>query len=401
MKRLIPRAAFILVAVLVIAGILLTLGQREGYTNPIASSYNPSGLHAFQELLGQNGIPSLVTRNNAPRLRKSDLVIATYVQSDTDVSAIETNLKAFVESGGRVLVLPFDNDFRARSKTAYQYPTQIVSNATGDTLKVHSSPLDYNNMLAFDGQVSGGGSFLSLNYNSISFVPWSKSARNSNAPMLVIESRGEGLLARASDGLFATNRFIDKEDNAQFALSVVRSMLPPEGRVVFAEAALGNGEEPTLASILGPWAVGAWNQFLVLCGVIVLTLGIRFGLPEVERRKQRGQRELIDAVADVYLRAKATSAALDSAYEDADRRIRRALKLPTHATFQQRDERLPESLAQNMQHLDQLRKPLVLTDSKGRQRVVNRLQPTEALEFLRKLEDELASFIPGSKNRIS
>ena len=62
MKNVLPRFAFALLAVLVIAAVLLTLGQRESQAHPSAGSYNPSGLHAFYTLLQQNGVPVVTER---------------------------------------------------------------------------------------------------------------------------------------------------------------------------------------------------------------------------------------------------------------------------------------------------------------------------------------------------
>ena len=51
MKGLLPKFSFGLLAVLVLATILLTVGRRETYAQPSVTSYNPSGLHALQEVL--------------------------------------------------------------------------------------------------------------------------------------------------------------------------------------------------------------------------------------------------------------------------------------------------------------------------------------------------------------
>lgn len=110
---------------------------------------------------------------------------------------------------------------------------------------------------------------------------------------------------------------------------------------------------------------------------------------------------MIDAISDVYLRAKSTAVALTVAYEEADRRIRRSLKMPAHLISQERDRNLPESLAVTLGHVDTMRNPVIQTDSKGKQKVIYRLDPKEALELIRKLEEELDAFIPRSTNRLS
>jgi hypothetical protein len=121
----------------------------------------------------------------------------------------------------------------------------------------------------------------------------------------------------------------------------------------------------------------------------------------MERRKQRGQREMVDAVADVYSRAKSTAVSLDVAYRSADQRIRRALKLPQHTTAPDRDRLLPPTLVMLLKEVEVMKQPIVEIDSKGVQRVSYRLQPTEALKLMQKLEAELDSVFPKSGNRIS
>jgi hypothetical protein len=85
--------------------------------------------------------------------------------------------------------------------------------------------------------------------------------------------------------------------------------------------------------------------------VIVLTLGWRFGLADETRIKERGQRELLDAVADTYLRGRMTTVALAAVYEDVDTQVRRALKLPKNAPDVDRDARLPREFADVLHEL--------------------------------------------------
>ena len=404
MKGLLPKFSFGLLAVLVLATILLTVGRRETYAQPSVTSYNPSGLHALQEVLHAQGIPTHVSRLQQPKLMQNDLVIAAYVEDDgmQARSTIEESLTAFVKAGGRVLVLPFDRDFRARSFTAIKAPVSIVNGITNETLKVNTAPLTYGSLFEFEENASTStASFLEIASGVETFSPWEKNSAGSGEPFITTSLLGQGILARATDGLFATNRFIDRFDNAEVAVRTIQGLLPKGGRVVFAEAAQGGGIAPSLTTTLGEWAVGAWVQILFLFLVVVLTLGIRFGLPEMAWRKQTGQREMVDAISFVYQRAKASSVALDVAYQEADRRIRRGLKLPAHLSNSERDAKIPESLSKLLSTVDHLRKPLVQVDAKGRQTVTHRCTPQEALDNIRKLEAELDQFVPKTRNRIS
>lgn len=392
MKGLIPKFAFGLVAILLIAAILISVGQRETKARPSANSYNPSGLHAFVELLNRNGIRTRVDRLQRPKLAKTDLVVAAYTETGPQIfgsnplKEIEKSLKRHVANGGRVLVLPFEEDFRAQSFEAIRALKPIHSRSGEETLQISTVPLKFG----------GSPQFMPTGYAP--YWAWSKTQ---DYPFVVMEQMGDGILARAEDGLFATNRFFDRGDNAQLALRLVKGLLPEGGQVVFTEASIGEGVAPSLTSTLGPWAVGTTVQLTVLFLVIIFTLGIRFGLPAIERRKQAGQREMIDAISDVYLRAKSTAVALDVAYQEADYRIRRGLKLPAHVSIQERDRLIPESLAALLTRIDQMRKPHIQVDAKGRQRVHYHLSPDEALGLIRKLDAQLHEFVPKTKNRLS
>ncbi len=355
-----------------------------------------------------NGIPSRIDRMEQPRLKPTDLAVAAYIDDDrplfgeSPLIPIEKSLTKFIEEGGRVLVLPFDQDFRGRSYTAIQATTPITSSLDGSKLEVNSAPLTLSSLTLYRDQLSSGSSFfLPFDNGSNIFASWFKRDLNSTDVFVANGSVGKGILARTSDGLFATNRFIDRADNATLALQIVRGLLPEGGQVVFTEASLGRGISPSLVNILGPWAAGMWVQFTVLFVVIVFTLGIRFGLPAMERRTQRGQREMIDAISDVYLRAKSTAVALDVAYEEADRRIRRSLKLPAHLSAQDRDRLLPSELVSVMSEVDLGRKPIIEVNDKGRQKVTYRMNPKEALALNTKLETALDEFIPRAGNRLS
>jgi hypothetical protein len=407
-KGLIPRFALGLLAVLVIAAILISLGQRETYARPSANSYNPSGLHALRELLSENGIASKIDRLEVPRIEPNDLVIAAYVESGPSMfgqdplDPIEKQLDRHIRRGGRVMVLPFDEDFRARSLTAVKAATPIFSTSSKESLQVNSAPLTFGNLSEWGEEAtSGSATFLPFEFEDDTYSPWFRRSSNSGEPFLTLALRGSGMFARFSDGMFATNRFIDRSDNAQIALRSIQGLLKDGGKVVFAEGTLGGAISPSLVDILGPWAAGIWVQLTVLFLVVIVTLGVRFGLPSQERRKQVGQREMVDAISDVYRRARSTSTAMDAVYNLADHRIRRGLKLPAHLTNVERDKFLPPSLVRLLQDVDLAKKPLIEVDSKGRQRISHRLSGSEALALAQNLEQELDAFVPKVPNRIS
>lgn len=413
MKSLIPKFAFALLGILVLAAALLSLGQREAEAHPLASSYNPSGLSAFRELLIQNGLTTEVTRLEVPKLHPNDLVVAPYYQIDSFFSddrvpspATKIALKKHLSQGGRILALPYRLDFRASSAEVLKAPVNLRSTTSTLKLEAHLSTVAqsaFSNLFSeFDDEDSpfgNDGATFSLETRN-PFPAW-KTTDYSGAAIVTLASSEKGILANVTDGIFLTNRFIDRADDAQLGLALIQGLIKPGGRVVFVESTLGESIEPSLVGVIGPWAVGAWMQILVLFGVIVLTLGVRFGLPVTERRTQQGQRELIDAIADVYRRSRSSAIALDAAYVAANQRIRRAYKLPAGIGDRERDHYLPDDLAKLLYSVDRARTPVVEVLKNGRQKVTYPLNSREARELLAKLETKLDECLPVVQNRLS
>jgi hypothetical protein len=172
---------------------------------------------------------------------------------------------------------------------------------------------------------------------------------------------------------------LDQGDNAQFFLQTLRAFAPGAKRVVFSEASFGRARSVGVLETLGPWAEGGWYQILFLMAIVVITLNSRFGLPRQMRKPQTGTRELIDALTDTMIRAKATSLSLESSAEEADRRIRTLLKLPRDASDQERNRVLPEDVSMSL--------ALVVAASSSK-----KVPPNEALKLTTDLEKKVDEF---------
>ena len=187
-------------------------------------------------------------------------------------------------------------------------------------------------------------------------------------------------------GIIATNRFIDKNDNAVEAVRLVRTVAKPGSRLVFLEAAFGNGSEPGVLETLGSWALAGWWQLLLLGGVVIYTLGKPFGYPDEERPMQRGGRELIDAVSNIYRRSRMTQLALHAMYDEADRQVRRKLKLPVDAPVSERNRLIPTDLATAFTNIENV---MGYTNTEPGMRIPQHM----ALEMGKSLNHGLATFL--------
>jgi hypothetical protein len=325
--------AIALTGVLLIAIGMIALGQHESESFPSAHSYLPSGTAALEELFRRSGYTVVVDQKASPKLQPGDLAVAFYsVDSKNILAQIQDQenkdsepapdplqptkdaLNSFVKDGGSLLSLPVAEDFAGNSKS-FMNSVVTVQSPDGSKARVN-----------WDGNPSGE-TFISDSDQH--YALWADYSNPRTARELVSLHRvGKGSDAVVADGIIASNRFIDRNQNALVIMDTARVLAKPGARVVFVEAAFGNAEDPALTELIGPWAKAAWLQLVFLGIVAIYTLGKPFGLPDPERREQKGSRELLDAMADTLKRGRMTKLALRSVYDDTNRLLRKWFRTP-------------------------------------------------------------------------
>ncbi|HVT14487.1 MAG TPA: DUF4350 domain-containing protein [Fimbriimonadaceae bacterium] len=343
MKRSAVLVAWSLLGVLAVAAFMITLSRTAGRADPKIDSYRPSGLAAFADLLRANGYEVTSTTSAFPRLGKNDIAVACLAEGQARGDDLEINddtpgalgrLSQFIQDGGKAVLLPIDVNFDDMSsrveirKGISEFLSPPISVA------IHTSETDLHTSLPSD-------------LVSVGIV---HDQYNPQADIASLTRYTDGTVLSFSDGYMATNRFIDRVQNADVLIGSLSTIAPKGSRLVFVESTFDN-ERPGLLEILGPGAIGAWYQSLFLFVVIVFTLGKRFGLPEEVRPAQTGQRELVNAVADTYRRARSTRAACRATYDRADAEVRKSLKLSTDAAASERDVRISPELATAFRHV--------------------------------------------------
>jgi hypothetical protein len=327
--------AWIFLGALTLGGVLISLGKRETATNPSLNSYGPSGLAAFGRLLSENGYRVDSTLTSMPSYESKDDVLIVPMNSDAgfyidkDSEGLGLQLSHFLEKGGRVLLLRMPMDFSGGRSSMRD--STVVQRLSGKKLKIRSRPGTWSELAPPD-----------LPPTDVSVTIWKM--ENSPEEFGGLTRYGSGLAFTIGDGFIATNRYIDDAQNADVLIRSLNMIAPPRSRLVFLESAFRENQ-PSVIEILGPGAVAAWLQVLFLFLVVVFTLGKRFGLAEEPPPVQAGQRELVDAIADTYRRAKATRIACRAAYDRADQEVRRKLKLGPEAPASERDRHIPEALS--------------------------------------------------------
>jgi len=383
MKRTgLPPIAWGLAGLLIIAGFLISLGQQDTDSNPEASSYSPSGISAFRELLKLHGVNVVVDQQPRPKLGPNDVAIAFKRQSDENQKALggpsqeaefQTYFWKFISEGGTGIVIPIQKDFFATSRlVADAAPTSVKDATTGESFKISSSVP--SNQDFEEPEDSESSSSITLWYDG-------KSA------FLRAYRLDKGVALVAKDGIGITNRFINHNDNAKAFAAMISILAKPGKRVVFTEASFGNVHEHGLLETIGPWANAAWQQLIFLGVVVIFTLGKRFGLSEEPKPAQRGSRELLDALADTYRRARSTQSALTTAWDRADADLRLMLKLPKDATRSERDRLIPANLQNALARMEAAKQmPNVSQD--------------QALDLIKRSQNEMDAFLGPHRTNI-
>lgn len=343
MKRIVrgvPVSIWVMLVILGLAAVLLTLAQGNAQARPSAGSAAPSGLRIFAKLAQDAGYRVTSTRDPRPELRPDDIPIVIELEADAsdfmgqldDGEALKPtgrHLERFLSQGGTIIQTRLRENFRQ------------TSIEVGDAHEEVSDEESVLGVVSTTSNVDYPGDWMGAVTNSTG-VWW----REDDQGLLWIERTGAGRIVVLDDALLMTNRFITKHDNAAFLMGMIKGFVPPGSRLVFMESVWGNAGEPSLMQQIGPWAAAAWGQFTVLLLVIGYTLGRGFGLPEATRPKQGGQRDLVEATASFYLRAKASDIALAAELADARHKILSELKLPRGTDYVVWSEQIPDRLRQ-------------------------------------------------------
>lgn len=338
-----------LIVLLVIGSLMLVLGQQDTEADPSSYSTGPSGTAAFAELLERRGYRVIRSSARIPDLKDVDAVVwfvpsysnapgawealTSPTETDPDSSSDsapsssdELRIKAyssFVESGGRIVEFAVPRDYSAAS-----------AEALGEALKVVPRYRSEVRAIVVTGRtadVDGTGTFEPCLYGVEGL-----------GCVASLTAVGNGSVIASTLGLALTNRFLAEDENAEFGLDMMALAAPPGSTVLLDETVHRPPSVSSLAEALGPWAIALRNQALFVFVVVVITLGKRFGIPIKERGKQRGARELLDALHNVMARGDHGAIAIKWILDRRMREVRRATGLALDADSETRVRALGE-----------------------------------------------------------
>ena len=248
------------VIILLVATASLYLGRNETESFPSPLNTKPSGLGSFSELLTRDGYHVTVDRSTDPRLDPDDLVVVPCLVGDTLSSTAPSSndstvraLQKFVKRGGRVLVLVFDLDFVESSNKAR---TQDVS------------PWSQSKKLL---QISTAGP-RRPEFELFEDAPSYAVLDEDPHPLLQAQVVGNGLVIEVGSAIGSSNRFLSRDDNAEFYLDLVHRMGGPDRRLVFLNSVIGDSVWTGIIGSFVPWAVATQWRLIFVLVVIGVTL---------------------------------------------------------------------------------------------------------------------------------
>ena len=380
-----PSIAYTLVGLLLLSAILLSIGHTDDSTQPAADSYTPSGMRAFAELLQREGYRVEIDQSSRPGAGPGDTVIGfTLEGSGSAISAKVDKTREYIDAleakGANLIIATLPGDFQKASRAIIDRPPVPITNViTGEKLQVTAAISDDEQP---ETKKKSGAKEDSAQDASI----WLWDADKPGDLFSVSLGRVKrGTEIEFDNGLFLTNRFIDKHDNAALAISVIHAIASPGSKLLFAEGTWAPPTEKGLFATIGTWAAAGYYQSLFLLAVIMFSLGFRFGLPDEVKRTQRGARELLDAVAFTFRRGKHATAALKSVNDRIDREIRSMLRLAIDASRQERDRFLPDEFRETLQQMEVAANEPHLTTDQAMQLVRRAQNQMDALRDARGL----------------
>ena len=345
---------------LLMASMVYQLANRaESTAFPSIESFSPSGAGGLAKLLQAEGYSVRLDRDSIPKLTTSDIPVVFDSGEDVDRSPLTgknkggevekswgkqesaqrlgARLLAHIKGGGKAIFIGYKPEFEeamaksTTSKVVFSGHIDQVFGVTSTNRATETFPLVFGR----DPK------------------PVTRDSKDTTEPsrvLLDVVLVDGATIYSFADGLFMTNHFIAKEDNAAFALEAFHRIAPNGSSLVFTEAAIGNAAPFGLLESLGPFTPWVKAQFYLFVTVLVFCGAIRFGLPIVQRDRERSAREMVDAMGANLARIKQPAFSLKLLVADGYERVRLALKLPVAASEESLRKAMPDDLESALVH---------------------------------------------------
>ncbi len=153
-----------------------------------------------------------------------------------------------------------------------------------------------------------------------------------NLPVVLAIPSGDGLILAVSDAGIPDNSHLAKADNARFVVQMAEAYTTKKRpTILFDEYHQGYRDADTFWTAIGrPGQLAFW-QIAGLCLLMAYSASRRFGLTRPVDTPSRVSSEYVSSLADLYRRARAADAALDSVHRIFWRDMCRAAGMGTDA----------------------------------------------------------------------
>ncbi len=269
----------VLLVVLCFAIFITFLSGRDSQKDPPSpSSTNLGGLAAFMELLRRDGFQIQIESTSPPNVRGIAIVPKSNVLRK-DIVEDNKAIESFCSKGGRAMLIDFPYGITNNESTSIRFP---------DSNQVYKINLTKRTQHDFGTETQT--SYFLCSQNGID--------------CLKSKALGQGTLWTLFDGQFLTNSKIGQNDNAEFALDLVRKLAGPEKTITIPLYGIGEARKLGLLEKIGSWAPALFWQICIILLVVFWTIGPRFGSELESPLEIRGQRSLVDALGRILKTSK-------------------------------------------------------------------------------------------------
>lgn len=297
-----------LFAILILSVAIVQSGRYSFEMDHGLEKTGSNGTAAFAALVRET-FPGTQISDSVPR--SPSLTVIPFTEE------FEDDLRDFFRNeapGGRYVLFKILGSSNEKDK----YPTSVKNSATNKTLGQLTGYSAEWQSTFLDTLADKGG--------SSGFDEWSPTllkepeeydlitAEPSEATIASLQHSGDKTIYYFEQASGITNGRLAESNNADIFLGFIESANTEKKPITIVSSYLNSEKKKGLVERLGPLFHSAWNQFLVLLGIVFLTLNIRFGKAPEPRAEQRSARELVDGVGNFAKRKELGRWALQCVY---------------------------------------------------------------------------------------
>lgn len=333
---------WILCGLMLTASILYLSVKRADVAVPSIRNSGPTGASILSELLHKRGYKISRTISTNPKLdQDSVLVMFVHPNEIVDIGSFDQLgkrseliefIKVHTEKGGLAFQLGTLNSLAEMRRTASKV-TSVGKQVAGPIRKYEVEGF-LDSVLP---EVYAETEFTFL--NRAIFID-----EQTSAVLLNAQSNRKGVVFNSALGYAAMNSMIGRGDNALLLVESFTRFVPKDRPLVFLEGALPGSETETLFGGIGPWMSAISAQFFFFLFALAWHHWRGFGPPVVDRLREKGARDLLEAVGFAMERGNMRGIAGELFEREAMIRLRKLIRAGRKESNASVLERIPEDL---------------------------------------------------------